>query len=208
METYIAALAPIAKKHGMYLAAGGHAIPKDYNDSVYHKVSDANNQIGYNTAVLVDRQGEYVGEYHKQFPVGSPGDGWPGRAGTAVFDLDFGRVAMLTCFDMNVRAPLPPPAPSPTRLPVCVHTCAQTHSYILSPELCDHRRSTFLLVYRSCKRQVSAYVSESLCLCVSVSLCVCVSYIAFANVSSRKPGSQPTRKTLTSCSGHLRTGVG
>jgi type II secretory pathway pseudopilin PulG len=98
VETYIAALAPIAKKHNMYLAAGGHVIPKDYNSSVYHHTSDPGNKIGYNTAILVDRQGEYVGEYHKQFPVGSPGDGWPGRGGTVVFDLDFGRVAMLTCF--------------------------------------------------------------------------------------------------------------
>jgi predicted amidohydrolase len=103
VETYIAAMGPIAKKHNMYLAAGGHVIPKDYNSSVYHRTSDPDNKYGYNTAILVDRQGEYVGEYHKQFPVGSPGDGWPGRGGTVVFDLDFGRVAMLTCFDMNFQ---------------------------------------------------------------------------------------------------------
>ena len=64
VETYIAALAPFAKKHNMYLAAGGHAIPKNYNSSVYHKTSDPDNKVGYNTAILVDRQGEYVGEYY------------------------------------------------------------------------------------------------------------------------------------------------
>ena len=87
----------------MYVAAGGHVIPAGYNESVYHKTSDGSNKIGFNTAILVDRQGEYVGEYHKQFPVGVPGDGWPGRGGTVVFGLDFGRVAMLTCFDMNFQ---------------------------------------------------------------------------------------------------------
>ena len=106
VETYIAALAPIAKKYGMYVAAGGHTVPADYNSSVYHMVSDADNKVGYNTAILVDRQGKHVGDYHKQFPVGSPGDGWPGRGGTVVFDLDFGRVAMLTCFDMCASPPL------------------------------------------------------------------------------------------------------
>ena len=93
-------------KYGMYVAAGGHTVPADYNSSVYHMVSDADNKVGYNTAILVDRQGKHVGDYHKQFPVGSPGDGWPGRGGTVVFDLDFGRVAMLTCFDMCASPPL------------------------------------------------------------------------------------------------------
>ena len=103
VERYTALLGPIAKKYGMYVAAGMHAYPADYNMSIYHKTSDPDNKIGYNTALLVGRKGEYIGEYHKQFPVGVPGDGWPGRGGTVVFDLDFGRVAILTCFDMNFQ---------------------------------------------------------------------------------------------------------
>eukprot|EP01051_Picozoa_sp_SAG22_P000882 SAG22_NODE_29_length_28404_cov_23.294153_3_plen_320_part_00 len=115
VETYIAALSPIAKKYGMYVAAGGHTIPADYNSSVYHQASDPLNKEGY-TAILVDRHGKHVGDYHKQFPVGSPGDGWPGRGGTVVFDLDFGRAAMLTCFDMCASPPPLHLASPPSRL--------------------------------------------------------------------------------------------
>lgn len=53
----------------------------------------------YNTAVVINRDGEYVGKYRKvNLPpeeVGniSPGDSYP------VFDLDFGKVGVLICWD-------------------------------------------------------------------------------------------------------------
>jgi len=56
----------------------------------------------YNSSVLVDRTGEVVGRYHKMFPtIGEleagvlPGDACP------VFETDFGRVALIVCFDLN-----------------------------------------------------------------------------------------------------------
>ena len=54
----------------------------------------------YNTAVLLDRAGEVQGRYRKVFPF------WgehlnPSRDGVPVFDTDFGRIAILTCFDAN-----------------------------------------------------------------------------------------------------------
>jgi len=54
----------------------------------------------YNTAVLIDRQGNVAGRYRKVYP-------WfgersvPGRKGVQVFQTDFGRVSILTCFDSN-----------------------------------------------------------------------------------------------------------
>jgi hypothetical protein len=68
----------------------------------------------WNSAVLVGRDGAVVGTYHKAFPVfGCPDAGGdcdffageqgisPGWAGVGVFPLDFGRISMLTCFDIN-----------------------------------------------------------------------------------------------------------
>ena len=56
----------------------------------------------YNSAVLVDRAGMVMGRYHKMFPtIGEiengvvPGDDCP------IFETDFGRVAMIICFDLN-----------------------------------------------------------------------------------------------------------
>jgi predicted amidohydrolase len=56
----------------------------------------------YNSAVLLDRQGDVVGCYDKMFPtIGEMEDGvLPGR-GAVVFDTDFGRIGALICFDLN-----------------------------------------------------------------------------------------------------------
>jgi beta-ureidopropionase len=54
----------------------------------------------FNTAVLIDRRGEVVGKYRKVYVFW--GEGLvPGRDGVPTFDTDFGRIAMLTCFDLN-----------------------------------------------------------------------------------------------------------
>ena len=67
----------------------------------------------YNTAVLLGRQGEVVGRYRKMSPVlGAPppppplGPGsevgvTPGLDGMPVFNTDIGRLAIITCFDVN-----------------------------------------------------------------------------------------------------------
>jgi hypothetical protein len=94
-------LAPKARQYHMYIIAGLRALlPKDGPMGVY---TDPNGTHGVNSAVVIDRAGEYLGSYHKQWPCcgGGSRDGFPGRDGTRVFDLDFGRIAIMTCFDMN-----------------------------------------------------------------------------------------------------------
>lgn len=56
----------------------------------------------YNSAVLLDRQGQLVGHYDKTFPtIGEMESGvLPGR-GAVTFDTDFGRIGALICFDLN-----------------------------------------------------------------------------------------------------------
>ena len=54
----------------------------------------------YNTAVLLDRQGKVVGTYRKMFVYWGENVNL-GERGVGVFDTDFGRIAMLTCFDAN-----------------------------------------------------------------------------------------------------------
>jgi hypothetical protein len=54
----------------------------------------------YNTAVLLDRAGKVQGRYRKVFVYWGEGVN-PSRDGVPVFDADFGRIAILTCFDAN-----------------------------------------------------------------------------------------------------------
>ena len=54
----------------------------------------------YNTAVLLDRRGQVVGSYRKVFVFWGEGL-LPGREGVRAFDTDFGRICILTCFDLN-----------------------------------------------------------------------------------------------------------
>ncbi len=79
------AVAALAKKHSMYV------------------ICPIREQAGleqYNTAVLLDRQGQVVGQYRKVFVYWGEGL-LPSRAGVKVFDTDFGRISILTCFDLN-----------------------------------------------------------------------------------------------------------
>ncbi len=54
----------------------------------------------YNTAVLLDRQGQVAGYYRKVFVFWGEGLN-VSEEGVNVFDTDFGRIALLTCFDAN-----------------------------------------------------------------------------------------------------------
>lgn len=80
-------LGQMAKKHGCYLVAC-------YNERDGHGV--------YNTAVLIDRDGQIVGKYRKAYVPReeieggvTPGDEYP------VFDTDFGKVGMMICWDVQ-----------------------------------------------------------------------------------------------------------
>ncbi len=54
----------------------------------------------FNTAVLLDREGRVAGSYRKVFVFW--GEGLvPSRDGVKLFDTDFGRIAIFTCFDLN-----------------------------------------------------------------------------------------------------------
>ena len=65
------------------------------------------NKLGYNTDIILGRDGQMVGYYRKSWPCcPSPDgqtmdDGYPSREMVKTFDLDFGRVGLQTCFDMN-----------------------------------------------------------------------------------------------------------
>jgi predicted amidohydrolase len=54
----------------------------------------------YNTAVLIGRDGRTIGWYRKVFVFWNEGVN-VSREGVRVFDLDFGRISILTCFDAN-----------------------------------------------------------------------------------------------------------
>ncbi|HXG22970.1 MAG TPA: carbon-nitrogen hydrolase family protein [Chthonomonadales bacterium] len=56
----------------------------------------------HNAAVLVDRTGGVVGRYYKMFPTIDEMEGGivPGTS-CPIFQTDFGRVAMIICFDLN-----------------------------------------------------------------------------------------------------------
>jgi predicted amidohydrolase len=80
-------LGRLAKKHHFYIVAG-----------LYERAGKAL----YNTSVLIGRDGELVGKYRKvslpreEIDGGlMPGDEYP------VFDTDFGRVAMMICWDVS-----------------------------------------------------------------------------------------------------------
>lgn len=84
-------LGEIARSKNAYLAAG---------------VYEREGTVIYNTAVLLDRQGELVGKYRKvylpreEYEAGlTPGADFP------VFDTDFGRVGMMICWDVQYADP-------------------------------------------------------------------------------------------------------
>ncbi len=65
------------------------------------------NDACYNSAVVIDRSGDILGIYDKQAPVTTTNDytllegGVTPGSSAPVFDLDFGRIALQICFDVN-----------------------------------------------------------------------------------------------------------
>ena len=78
-----------AKKHGVY---------------ILHTMICEEDGKSYNTSLILGRDGETVGRYDKVYPYWGelpPNDNvTPGDAVRAI-DLDFGRIAVLVCFDAN-----------------------------------------------------------------------------------------------------------
>jgi beta-ureidopropionase len=80
------AIAEMAKKHRMYVIC-----------PIREQAADE--QV-FNTAVLIDRNGKIIGCYRKVFVFWGEGVN-VSKDGVKVFDLDFGRISILTCFDAN-----------------------------------------------------------------------------------------------------------
>ena len=85
------ALAEAARAKNAYLAAG---------------IYERDGRAIYNTAVLLDRQGEVVGKYRKVYLPReeiegglTPGDAYP------VFTTDFGKVGLMICWDIQYADP-------------------------------------------------------------------------------------------------------
>lgn len=79
------AVAALARKHSMYVIC---------------PLREQADSGQYNTAVLLDRQGQVAGQYRKVFVFWGE-DLLPSRDGVKVYDTDFGRISILTCFDLN-----------------------------------------------------------------------------------------------------------
>ena len=91
----VARLAAVAKKHSMYIIFGMRATAPR-GDPYPVDTQRGTKKLGYNTDVILDRQGKMVGYYRKSWPC-CPGpdgttmdDGYPSRELVKTFDLDFG----------------------------------------------------------------------------------------------------------------------
>lgn len=81
----VTAVSAAAKKYGMWVVCPIR--------------ETAGNEV-YNTAVLINRAGEVAGYYRKVFVFWAE-DTHASREGVRVFDTDFGRISIFTCFDLN-----------------------------------------------------------------------------------------------------------
>ncbi len=79
-------------------AVARHA--KKYNMYVICPIREQAGDEQYNTAVLIDRKGEIAGYYRKVFVFWGEGLHLS-TEGVKAFDTDFGRISILTCFDLN-----------------------------------------------------------------------------------------------------------
>ncbi len=75
-------------------------LAKQYNMYIICPIREQAGDEQYNTAVLIDRKGEIIGYYRKVFVFWGEGLHCS-KEGVKAFDLDFGRISILTCFDAN-----------------------------------------------------------------------------------------------------------
>lgn len=79
------AVAELARRHSMYVIC---------------PIREQAGEREYNTAVLINRRGEVAGYYRKVFVFWGEGVHCS-TEGVKVFETDFGRIGILTCFDLN-----------------------------------------------------------------------------------------------------------
>jgi len=89
------AVAEMAKKHHMYVIC---------------PIREQAGEQQYNTAVLIDRQGQIAGRYRKVFVYWGEGL-HVSREGVQAYTTDFGRIGILTCFDLNFCRVVAPGGP-------------------------------------------------------------------------------------------------
>jgi len=75
-------------------------LAKQYNMYVICPIREDAGDKQYNTAVLIDRKGQISGYYRKVFVFWGEGLHCS-TEGVKVFQTDFGKIAILTCFDLN-----------------------------------------------------------------------------------------------------------
>ncbi|MBN2312462.1 MAG: carbon-nitrogen hydrolase family protein [Sedimentisphaerales bacterium] len=75
-------------------------LAKQYNMYVICPIREQAGEKQYNTAVLLDREGKIAGYYRKIFVFWGEGL-HVSTEGVKIFDTDFGRISILTCFDLN-----------------------------------------------------------------------------------------------------------
>ncbi len=75
-------------------------LAKQYNMYVICPIREQASDKQYNTAVLIDRKGKVAGYYRKVFVFWGEGLHLS-TEGVKAFDTDFGRISILTCFDLN-----------------------------------------------------------------------------------------------------------
>ena len=75
-------------------------LARQYNMYVVCPIREQAGQKQYNTAVLLDRKGKIAGYYRKIFVFWGEGL-HVSTEGVKIFETDFGRISILTCFDLN-----------------------------------------------------------------------------------------------------------
>lgn len=75
-------------------------LAKQYNMYVICPIREQAGDKQYNTAVLIDRKGQVAGQYRKVFVFWGEGLHCS-IEGVKVFETDFGKISILTCFDLN-----------------------------------------------------------------------------------------------------------
>lgn len=77
------------------------ALAKRCGVYIIHPTIREEGGVKYNTALVIGRDGEFVGHYDKRYPYwGEIGQVAPGGA-ARVIELDFGKVGIAICFDAN-----------------------------------------------------------------------------------------------------------
>jgi len=80
-------MASLAREYGIYLVC---------------PMTEKRNERVYNSAVLIGRDGAYIGSYHKVHPtIGEIESGITPGTEPKTFELDFGKIGFAICFDLN-----------------------------------------------------------------------------------------------------------